>query len=149
MPILRNKKQERYAQLRAAGKDRAEALADCGYKLTSRVENKPHIKARVDELVRGAAARAELSRKVILDRILADWDLARKLGQVSAGLKAAEMLGKELFKMFVDRREIGGPGDFDNKSEEELREFINKELKELGLDDQLQVIQPPTTDTIN
>jgi len=37
--------------------------------------------------------------------------------------RALELLGKEL-GMFVDRTEIGKPGDFEAMSDEELREFV-------------------------
>jgi len=33
-----------------------------------------------------------------------------------------------------DRKEVGGPGDFDNQSPEQLLSYIKGELKELGMD---------------
>lgn len=137
MGVLRNHKYERLAQLVAGGKTIVAALKECGYRETSGVCKKPIIADRIAQLMQQGANRAALSREKILERIMEDWDQARKLGQISAGLKAAEMLGKEVFKMFVDRREIGGPGDFDNKTEAELREFIANEMRELGLDMEL------------
>ena len=137
MGVLRNHKYERLPQLIASGKPTVVALKECGYKEASNVYKKSIVTDRVSQLIQQGATRAALSRERILERIMEDWDHARKLGQISAGLKAAEMLGKEVFKMFVDRREIGGPGDFDNKTEAELREFIANEMRELGLDMEL------------
>lgn len=136
--VLRNPRHELYAQNRVAGLSMAEAYTKAGFTSknpkdgAANLERNPAIQQRMDQLLRGAAARAELSRKQILDRIFEDWELARKLGQVPAALKAAELMGKEMHKMFVERKEVGGPGDFDNKTEEELRQIVEDGLKELG-----------------
>lgn len=37
--------------------------------------------------------------------------------------RALELLGKEM-GMFIERREVGEPGEFDRMTEEELREFL-------------------------
>ncbi len=150
--VLRNPRHEIFAQCIAAGLSSKEAYQKAGYTgkyqhLYSRVNNLPHIRQRVKDLLAASARRAELSRKDILDRIFQDWELARKLGQVPAALKAAELMGREIHKMFTERKEIGGPGDFDNKSEEELRTIVKEGLKDLGWED--DVIIPPNPSTIN
>src|SRR5260370_40450981 len=111
------------------------------------LDRKPQIRARIKELLEKSSVRAELTRKDILDRIFQDWELARKLGQVPAALKAAELMGKELHKMFVERREIGGAGDFDNKTEEELKAIVKDGLKELGWDEELP--PPPSPSSLH
>jgi hypothetical protein len=105
--------------------------------------SRSEVRRRIRELMRQGAIRAELSRKEILERIYDDWETSRTLGQMSSALKAAELMGREMHKMFTERKEIGQPGDFDNKSEEELREIINKEMEELGWD------KPPEPSQIN
>lgn len=135
--VLRDPKWELFAQGIISGLSKPEAYQKAGYTGNplhggSRMARIPLIMDRVKELLDAAARRSELSRKEILDRIYQDWELARKLGQMASALKAGEMMGKELHRMFVERREVGGPGDFDNKSEEELREIIKKELGDLG-----------------
>ena len=45
--------------------------------------------------------------------------------------RGLELLGKEL-GMFVDRSEIGEPGDFDDMSDDELREFVARRASNLG-----------------
>ena len=134
---LRNIKHELYAQGVVAGLTRREALDRAGYsgKGGWHITTNPTVQKRIAELMDNLSKRAELSRKQILDRIFQDWELSRKLGQMSAALKAGDMMGRELHKMFVERREVGGPGDFDNKSEEELREMILNDMKDLGWDD--------------
>ncbi len=145
--ILRNPQHEIFAQARAAGCNKDEAYQKAGYKgksagVQGRIDNKLEVRQRIKEILEASARRAELSRRDILDRIYQDWELCRKLGQMSASLKAAELMGKELHKMFVDRRETGGPGDFDNKTEEELREIVRDGLKDLGWDQEEENIPP-------
>ena len=145
--VLRNPQHEIYAQARAAGCSKDEAYQKAGFKgktvqSVNLIAAKPHIRERIKELLESSARRAELSRRDILDRIFQDWELARKLGQVPAALKAAELMGRELHRMFTERKEIGGPGDFDNKTEDELRDIIHGSLKDLGWDDEnLSVVQ--------
>lgn len=140
--LLRNPKHEVYAQNRASGMEIKQAVEKAGLKSDS-IEYRPEVKRRIREIMKQGASRAEVSRKRILERIFDDWEQSRRLGQMSSALKAAELMGKEMHKMFVERKEIGQPGDFDNKSEEELREIINKEMEELGWD------KPPEPSQIN
>lgn len=136
--ILRNHRYELFAQGIAAGLPPGEAYTQAGFRGkntsagASNLSAKTEIRNRIQQLLNLSAKRSELSRRDILDRIFQDWELARKLGQVPAALKAAELMGKEMHKMFVERKEVGGPGDFDNKSEEELRQIIQDGLEELG-----------------
>lgn len=140
MGILRNPRYEMYAQGIISGLTSKEAYQKAGYRGKSKlaprmIDQQPLVRQRIDELLKNFAARAELSRSKILERILEDWETSRRLGQMSSALKAAELYGRDLHKMFVDRKEIGGPGDFDGKSEEELREIIRNDMKDLGWDD--------------
>jgi hypothetical protein len=144
--LLYNPQYELYAQCRAVGRSVQEAAVDAGFHKGGhgyRLEKLPEVQRRIGEIMQHAANRAELTRKDILDRIFEDWENSRKLGQMTSALKAAELMGKEMHRMFVERKEVGGPGDFDNKSEEELREIITKEMEELGWD------KPPTPTEIN
>lgn len=147
--ILRNQRHERFAQFYVSGMTISEAYLAAGFKSKhahaagSALLKQPHVALRVKGLQDNAARKAELSRKDILDRILDDWNTSRKLGQMASALKAGELLGKEMFRMFVDRKEVGGPGDFDNKSEDELRKIIKDGIKELGWGDD------PPSDAIN
>ncbi len=139
MGLLRNHRHELYCQNVVAGMTRLDAYKAAGYegqpeRGSTLLSTKPEVQARIKELLTSSAARSELTRKEILDRVFQDWELARKLGQTASALKAAELMGREMHKMFTERKEIGGPGDFDNKSEDELKEIIQKELGDLGWD---------------
>jgi hypothetical protein len=131
---------DKSAAYQAAGFKGKRANAYCG------IDSNPLVLRRIDELLKQTAAKSELSRRAILDRMFQDWELARKLGQMASALKAGELMGREMHKMFTERKEIGGPGDFDGKSEEELRDIIKTELHDLGWEgDEL----PSSLDTIN
>lgn len=152
MDVLRNPQHELYAQARVSGLTKEQAYQQAGYTGTSgamhALDRKPHIRSRIAQLLDNASKRSELSRKDILDRIYQDWELCRKLGQMSASLKAGELMGKELHRMFVDRREVGGPGDFDSKSEDELRQIVRDGLKDLGWEED-HPNQPPSSPSVN
>lgn len=148
--VLRNARYELFAQGIAKGLSREDAYQHAGFegnakRCAGNIARKPLIRKRIDELLSNAASRAELSRAKILERIYDDWEQSRRLGQMPAALKAGEMLGKELHRMFVERKEIGGPGDFDSKTEEELRQIVEDGIKELGWDRDT----PPSGTAIN
>ena len=46
----------------------------------------------------------------------------------SVANKALELIGKEL-GMFIDRKEIGDPGEFERMSDEELRAFLEEPIE--------------------
>lgn len=123
-----------------AGREPADAYRDVGGKAKNAgyaaqlKTNRPLIRRRLEELMDVGARKAMLSRSMILQRIYEDWELSRKLGQMGAAATNAKLMGSELHRMFIDRKEIGGPGDFDQKTPEELLEWIKVELAELGDD---------------
>ena len=120
MPILENARHERFAQALTAGKTAVDAYEAAGYRRNrghaSTLRRNPKILQRVDEILeskgqiqgRGALAaieRARLTKTAVIEMLLADRELARRRGQSSAAIRAAELLGKEL-GMFVDRAEV-------------------------------------------
>ena len=136
MPILFDPREETLCQLVSQGMDGPQAKAQAGFpkgKTWKSLTGVPRIQTRIQELLARQAERAEYTRQDILDKIIQEGKLASKIGQHSAALKALEMYGKEAHKMFVDRKEIGHAGEFDNKSEQELTEYIINTLKSLGL----------------
>lgn len=132
--VLFDQVHERFAQLIASGKNITDAASSLGKSISwgKLMMNRSHVANRIERLKQNAAKRAEITRQDIINGVKRQMHLAEKLGQMSAALKASEMLGKELHRMFVDRKELGAPGDFDNKTEEELKEFIAKELEGSG-----------------
>ena len=50
----------------------------------------------------------------------------------SVANKALELLGKEL-GMFINRKEVGGPNEFERMSDEELEAFLRESIDSLSL----------------
>jgi hypothetical protein len=138
--MLKNNRQELFAQLVAKGWKARDAYLEAGYsdykvpKKSSELRQKPEIGRRIEELLERGATRVELSRAQILEQLRGDHALARELGQVNAAIRATELLGRELHKMFTERKEIGPAGAFDDKGIEELKRYIAKEIADLKTD---------------
>ena len=121
MPLLRNPRHERFAEALASGRPTVEAYVHAGYAAdpanAARLRRSPEIMARVEELQAAVARRlerreakkagrsidrTEMSVAQLTEMLLADWELARELKQMSAAISALEKLGK-LHGLFVDR----------------------------------------------
>jgi hypothetical protein len=136
--VLYDIREERFCHFVATGIPPRVARTQAGYPKGTRwslkrLLSEPRIKKRLDELMEGVAKRAQLSRAKILDDIAEEWRLARANKQHSAALKAAEMLGSELHGMFRKQVDLTTRDEFSGMSSEELRGFIFKQLKQMGL----------------
>jgi phage terminase small subunit len=106
---LTNPRHERYAQELATGKTADEAYKSAGYKANrgnaTRLKANDSIMKRIVELQGVSAEQFELTRASILQMLIDDRRAAGRLGQTSAAIRAAELLGKEL-GMFVERLQV-------------------------------------------
>ena len=99
----------------------------------------PEVRARINEL-QGRVAEVTvkvtaLTKASIIENLVDQRDKAAAAGQYTAAIRANELLGKAL-GMFVEKTEIGRPGDFDDINDPgELIEGIARELKKLGQKD--------------
>jgi phage terminase small subunit len=88
VPILPNARQEKFCQVRAKGKSAADAYEMAGYvghrTNACRLARKPHIRARVAELMSKGAKRAEIDAEKVL-RELAQIGFANMLDYVRIG----------------------------------------------------------------
>lgn len=150
MPILSNARHERFAQELAKGKSQIEAYEIAGYKPdepnASRLTSNDKVQARVAEILGRAAERTVLTKQWVIERLVQNVDRALQAQEVMRGdegtgeyrydgavaNRALELLGKEL-GMFVDRREIGDPGDFDRLTEQELEAKILERARQLNI----------------
>lgn len=131
-----NSRRELFAQELAAGHSATTAYAKAGYSPNywnaCRLKANERVKARVAKLQEAGAKRAE----VTIASLVAELDEARttalRLGQTSAAV-AATMGKAKITGNLVDRTEIGDPGQFDKMTEAELRDFIAREAKLLGI----------------
>ena len=135
MPVLRNPRHEKFAQEIAKAKTATAAMAAAGYsdpRNSTRLTKNDEIRRRIDELKERGAARAEVSVASVLDELEEARQLALKRGQVSAAVQAS--MGKaRILGLIIDRREVGDPGAFDDKTDEELMEEAKRRAAALGL----------------
>jgi phage terminase small subunit len=163
MTALTNPKHERFAQEIAKGKTAEESYKRAGFKPNrgnaTTLKHNQSILGRVSELLAEretvhAQATADAIKSTALTK---EWvietlkeNVARAMQakpaktddegeavgeyqyQGSVANRALELLGKEL-GMFIDRKEVGRPGDFENMNADQLREYIRREAEELGL----------------
>lgn len=151
MPILTNSRHERFAQELASGKTEDEAYRIAGYKPdrgnASRLTANDSVQARVAELQGRVAQGVVLTKQWVIERLIENANRAMQAAVVldgdgkptgeyryegSVANRALELLGKEQ-GMFVERKEVGKPGEFERMNADELREYIKREAAELGL----------------
>jgi hypothetical protein len=147
MPALKNLQHEKFVQELVKGSSQGDAYLSAGYKAKSvavasaaatRLLNDVKICARLEELKKKAEDKTVLSRSWVLERLMENVHRAMTAIAVtdregettgeykyegSVANKALELLGKEI-GMFINKSEIGQPGDFDQMSDEELDQFI-------------------------
>ncbi|MCA6108127.1 terminase small subunit [Bradyrhizobium cenepequi] len=151
MPVLKNAKHERFAQELAKGTPAAKAYVEAGYKPSSgnaaTLKATQSISERVAELLAErekvhaqataiAIEKAALTKEWVIERLRENAERALQAipagengtgeyqYQGSVANRALELLGKEL-GMFIDRKEVGKPGDFAGLSDDELDAIIS------------------------
>jgi hypothetical protein len=144
MPILSNSRWERFCQELAKGSAKSHAYKAAGYISTgnaaevcaNRLLRKAPVSARVAELKQLGAARAEISRKTLIQRLDRVFERACELKQMSAAVSAVKEIGI-LSGERVEKQERGVPGEYDRlaqMSHAELVEYVTRQLTELGLE---------------
>lgn len=151
MPMLTNPRHERFAQALAAGKTADEAYQVAGFKPNrgnaTRLKANESVAQRVAELQGRITEGVVLTKQWVLERLIENAKRALQATPVlgpdgkptgeyryegSVANRALELLGKEQ-GMFVDRKEVGKPGEFERMNADELRDYIQREASELGL----------------
>jgi pyruvate-formate lyase len=143
--MLKNQRKERFARLLASGRAQNDAYAEAGYKRdagnSSHLARSDEITSRVQEITteafereRAVAAatveRTAITRQTLVERLEAIQKAAEEAGQFSAAVAAAKEISV-LLGIRIERREQGGPGEFewiDRLNVEELRALANGEL---------------------
>ena len=140
MPILTNPRHEKFAQLLAQGRTEYEAYELCHYK--------PHrgnpcklarkVADRVEEITREAARRTVINKEYLIEKSeeLRAWGM--EIDQLAAAGTAIRELGV-LTGHRIERAEIGGPGEFDHLSDDELLATIRDRWARLDGDTQLAI----------
>lgn len=158
MPVLDNTQHELFAHEIVKGASQRDAYRTAGYKVksdaaadacASRLLSNARIKGRIEELKtqvetrtveKLAVTRAWVIAKLVenVERAMTNEPVKDAQGTPTGEYKyngnvanrALELLGKEQ-GMFVDRKEVGKPGDFADLTPEQLDEFIISEAQDL------------------
>jgi phage terminase small subunit len=127
VPVLKNPKHEKFAQLIARGEYQHKAYLQAGYSgnegKASRLGHDPRIVARVLELKDRGAERAEVTIESLILEAAEIQSRAIEAGQFAAATSALTAKAK-LAGKWIERSEQGKPGDFDRMNEEELEAYI-------------------------
>ena len=136
MPVLKNPRHERFAQELAKGKTATEAYETAGFRRhdgnCSRLRGNERIEARLAELQDRGAKRAEVTLESLLNEVEEARKGAMHAGQFSAAVAALKEKGILSGKR-IERAEVGGPGDFERLSDDELDRFIASRAGRAGL----------------
>jgi phage terminase small subunit len=160
MPTLDNPQHEIFAQQIFQGVSQRDAYKAAGYVTksvaaadasASRLLSHVKVAARIQELQTAASARAveksAVSKAWVIAKLVENVERAMTAEPVrdaqgnptgefkyngNVANRALELIGKEQ-GMFVDRKEIGDPGDFARLSDDELNAELMATAQELGM----------------
>jgi len=153
MPVLRNQRQELFAQGIAKGLTQGEAYVEAGYKASpsapSRLFENVRIKERVQELVGRKAIDIIINKQFVTEALIDNLEKALGCRPVKIGAdgneefvyrgdvanRALQMLGAEL-QMFIPKSEVTYKkhDDLDRLSDLELVEVLANEAQQLLLE---------------
>lgn len=141
--VLQNRRREIFCQGLAQGKSIAQAYRDAGYRYTSadaaRSNRLPVVIQRVAEIRASREGHEKKVMAIATEKVSVDkaWVLARlienatnaaRLEDFAPSNRALELVGREL-GMFIERRELGAPGDFAQlDSVDDVMTAVRKEL---------------------
>lgn len=135
MPPLENARHERFAQELAKGKTADEAYQLAGYKENrhnaSRLRTNETIARRIEELQERVATRTVVTVASITEDLLRIAMKAEAMDTPAAlnVARNAKMDAAKLNGLVIDRKEVGAPGEFDDKSVDELRKIVEEGAK--------------------
>jgi hypothetical protein len=135
MTVLENPRHERMVQFLAQGKTAAEAYELAGYKPNGsnacNMARKEHIRQRLTEINNAVAARTVVTTETLINEAEEVRKAAYDSGQFGAANTAIK--GKAILSgKWIERQEVGSPGEYDALSDEELERQIMERVAKLG-----------------
>lgn len=117
----------------------------------SRLLKHVRVQARIEGLRKAMAKAADITADSIATELEEARALALREGQAAAAVSATATKAK-LVGLMIDRKETGKPGDFDNWTEDQLREYLAAKPEDKGNQDEsesesLPVATAPGTST--
>lgn len=139
MALLANRRHELFAQALFKGSSNIQAYKDAGFSRNDTnaciLRKNPKVVARIAELDARTVGAVNLTKEWVIERLIATvvhCQAQEKMDSAGAN-KALNLLGLEL-GMFVERKEVGKPGEFDGLTIADKRARIMGIAQELGLD---------------
>jgi hypothetical protein len=145
MPVLDNPRHERFAQYLAEAKTAAEAYVLVGFKPNrgnpSKLAHRPSVAARVKELT---SHYAELAAKTAIttESLVQDSEKVFRRAMETNQLSAANtaIKGKGILSgKWIERTEVGTPGEYETMTDDELERQIMERVARLGLTDVIRI----------
>jgi hypothetical protein len=156
MPVLDNHRRELFTQLLFQGFPAVDAYEKAGYKRhdgnACTLANHPEVLARLEEIrgegeqgwpvgTRAIAARANVTVETLIDDSEKVFQRAMEIGQLSAANTAIK--GKGILSgKWIERAEVGTPGEYETMTDDELERQIMERLARLGFTDVLTLAIP-------
>jgi hypothetical protein len=151
MTVLANNRRELFAQLVFQGFTAVDAYEKAGYKRhdgnACTLANHPEILARLEEIrgeqtgfpvgTRAIAARTKVTVESLIEdseKVLQRAMEVNQLGAANAAIKGKAILSGN----WTEHLEVGGPGEFDNMTDEELERALIEQVHKLGLFERAQ-----------
>jgi phage terminase small subunit len=146
MTVLANHRRELFAQLLFQGVTAVDAYTKAGYKRhdgnACTLAKHPEILARLEEIrgeqqgwpvgTRAIAARAKVTVESLIEdseKVLQRAMEVNQLGAANTAIKGKAILSGN----WIEHVEVGGPGEFDAMSDEELERALIERVQKLGL----------------
>jgi hypothetical protein len=147
MTVLANHRRELFTQLLFQGFPAVDAYEKAGYKRhdgnACTLANHPEVLARLAEIrgeqgwpvgTRAIAARANVTVETLIDDSEKVFQRAMEIGQLSAANTAIK--GKGILSgKWIERAEVGTPGEYETMTDDELERQIMERVARLGLTD--------------
>jgi phage terminase small subunit len=147
MPALDNHRRELFTQLLFQGFTAVDAYKKAGYKRhdgnACTLAKHPEILARLEEIrgeqglpvgTRAIAARANVTAESLVQDAEKVFQRAMEINQLSAANTAIK--GKAILSgKWIERAEIGAPGEYETMTDDELERQIMERVARLGLTD--------------
>lgn len=139
MALLANNRHELFVQALFQGKSSIQAYEDAGFvrndNNASRLRNNEKVIARLTELHSRTVTSVNISQEWVIERLVEVVRICMSYEKIdSAGAnKALHLIGLN-HGMFVERKEVGKPGEFDGLTISSKRERMLGLAKQLGLD---------------
>jgi len=140
LPALPNMRQELFAQNMVKGMPQNRAYMKAGYTANtpqagwanaSRLIRDDKVSNRIDELLKTTETELKVTVESMTNLYADLLQGARSAGNFNAAKGAADSLAK-LHGLMIDRKEAGGPGDFNRMDDDQLRNFISTAASEIS-----------------